>query len=47
LYHTANDRNENVDYGYASSAYWYNNRPWADERHWDDMGYEVLPSFPQ
>ncbi len=26
--------------------YWINFRPFADERHWDNMGFEVLTSFP-
>ena len=45
LYHTSNDRYESVDVGPAAS-YWYNHRPWADERHWDNMGQEVLGAFP-
>ena len=28
------------------NAYWINFRPFADERHWDNMGFEVLTSFP-
>jgi hypothetical protein len=45
LYHTGNDRPENVAYA-PQDAYWYNLRPWADERHWDNMGFEVLTAFP-
>ncbi len=45
VYHTGNDRPEQVTY-YPESCYWYNYRPWSDERHWDNMGFEVLPSFP-
>lgn len=45
LYHTGNDRSEMVNYS-PSDAYWYNHRPWADERHWDNMGFEVLNQFP-
>ena len=45
LYHTGNDRPENL--GDPNSAYWVNNRPYSDERHWDDMGFEVLSGFPQ
>lgn len=26
--------------------YWLNYRPYGDERHWDNMGFEVLNSFP-
>ena len=44
LYHTANDRVELINAGVE--PYWYNNRPWSDERHWDNMGQEVLPAFP-
>ena len=47
LYHTGNDRPEQINYSGGTNAYWYNNRPWADERHWDNMGFEVLPGFPQ
>ncbi|MGI4788612.1 MAG: hypothetical protein ACRYFS_07155 [Janthinobacterium lividum] len=45
LYHTANDRLELLDYT-PGETYWYNNRPWSDERHWDNMGQEVLDTFP-
>ncbi len=45
LYHTVNDRNELVNYDPADS-YWSNYRPWSDERHWDNMGFEVLNAFP-
>lgn len=44
LYHTGNDRPELL--GHTDEPYWYNYRPWADERHWDNMGQEVLSSFP-
>lgn len=49
LYHTANDRGEIIDFtDYCpDGSYWYNYRPWSDERHWDNMGFEVLPSFPE
>ena len=46
LYHTNNDRPENVTYR-PWDSYWYNDRPYCDERHWDNMGFEVLNSFPQ
>ena len=46
LYHTANDRQELINYGGGADPYWYNYRPWCDERHWDNMGQEVLPGFP-
>ena len=45
VYHTGNDRLEQVDWN-PQNAYWYNYRPWADERHWDSMGQSVLPDFP-
>ena len=45
LYHTGNDRPEQVNYS-PGNAYWYNNRPFSDERHWDALGQEVLPGFP-
>jgi len=45
LYHTGNDRPELVTWDPAD-AYWYNNRPYSDERHWDNCGQEVLSSFP-
>lgn len=45
LYHTANDRPELLNYS-PDDSYWINNRPYADERHWDDMGEEVLNAFP-
>ena len=45
VYHTSNDRSELVTYSPAES-YWYNNRPYSDERHWDNMGQEVLSAFP-
>ena len=46
LYHTGNDRPENVQYNFPDGAYWYNNRPWSDERHWDDCAFSVLDVFP-
>ena len=45
IYHTANDRHEQVDYQ-PGNAYWYDYRPFSDERHWDACGQEVLPVFP-
>ena len=46
VYHTSNDRQELINYGGGADPYWYNYRPWCDERHWDNMGQEVLPGFP-
>jgi hypothetical protein len=45
VYHTGNDRPEMVNYD-PEETYWINHRPWADERHWDNMGFEVLNEFP-
>ncbi len=44
LYHTGNDRPELLNR--CDEPYWYNYRPWADERHWDNMGQAVLDTFP-
>lgn len=46
VYHTSNDRPELMTYA-PWETYWVNHRPWADERHWDNMGQEVLDTFPQ
>lgn len=43
LYHTENDRQELQTYA-PWEQYWINNFPWSDERHWDNMGFEVLPA---
>jgi fibronectin type 3 domain-containing protein len=45
VYHTGNDRPELVEWSHTEH-YWINHRPWADERHWDNMGFEVLKGFP-
>ncbi len=45
LYHTGNDRPELVNEK-PEECYWSNYRPFSDERHWDNMGFEVLNSFP-
>ena len=45
VYHTANDRSELMA-SYPYESYWYTQRPYSDERHWDNMGFEVLDSFP-
>ncbi len=45
LYHTGNDRAELLNYN-PSEVYWINHRPFADERHWDNMGFSVLDAFP-
>ncbi len=45
LYHTANDRPELLNYS-PDDCYWINNRPFSDERHWDNCGFSVLNAFP-
>jgi hypothetical protein len=45
VYHTDIDRQDNILKS-SRDSYWYNHRPWADERHWDNMGFEVLNSMP-
>ena len=45
IYHTWNEIGE-VRTWLPDNAYWINFRPFADERHWDNMGFEVLTSFP-
>ncbi|MEO7716602.1 MAG: hypothetical protein ABIY70_10385 [Capsulimonas sp.] len=45
VYHTGNDRPELICQ--QLDPYWYNYRPFSDERHWDNMGFEVLTAFPK
>jgi len=45
IYHTQNEVQEQRTYS-PDNSYWINFRPFADERHWDNMGFEVLTSFP-
>jgi hypothetical protein len=45
IYHTWNEIGE-IRTWLPDNAYWINFRPFADERHWDNMGFEVLTSFP-
>ncbi|MBC8140127.1 MAG: hypothetical protein H7Y38_01660 [Armatimonadetes bacterium] len=45
VYHTGLERSEAIAYP-TGDSYWVNHRPFADERHWDNMGFEVLNSFP-
>ena len=45
VYHTGNDRPELMEWA-PYESYWYNFRPYSDERHWDNIGFEVLSSFP-
>ncbi len=45
LYHTGNDRPELLNYS-PDDCYWINNRPFSDERHWDNCAFSVLNAFP-
>ncbi len=45
VYHTGNDYPGLKTYQ-PLEQYWYNYRPWSDERHWDSLGFEVIQSFP-
>lgn len=45
IYHTQNELGENMIWNPAN-RYWINHRPFSDERHWDNMGFEVLGDFP-
>lgn len=45
VYHTSLEREETILY-MPQEKYWINHRPLADERHWDNMGFEVLDAFP-
>ncbi len=45
VYHTWNEIHETKEYN-PCEQYWYNQRAFADERHWDNMGFEVLDAFP-
>lgn len=44
VYHSSLERDEIKEYA-PITTYWPNYRPWADERHWDNMGFEVLDTF--
>ena len=46
IYHTLNEIQEQRTYS-PDNSYWINFRPFADERHWDNMGFEVLTDFPK
>ena len=46
VYHSGLELSENFRFKRGSN-YHARYRPWADERHWDSMGYEVLTSFPE
>jgi len=45
IYHTGLEVFEQKTWN-PDNSYWINFRPFADERHWDNMGFEVLTSFP-
>jgi hypothetical protein len=47
LYHTGNDRPEQLNYTGGEGDYWYDYRPYSDERHWDNMGQEVLSDWSE
>lgn len=43
LYHTGNEILELRQY-HPFETFWIADMPWSDERHWDNMGFEVLPA---
>jgi hypothetical protein len=43
VYHTSNDVGELQQYA-PWETFWVNYYHWSDERHWDNMGFEVFPS---
>ncbi len=43
VYHTSNDHNELQQYR-PWDTFWINYYSWSDERHWDNMGFEVFPA---
>lgn len=45
VYHTSLEHADLITWA-PSETFWINHRPWADERHWDNMGFEVLDKFP-
>jgi len=45
FYHSDNERAELTAY-FPNDPFWINYRPFSDERHWDNMGFEVLNAFP-
>lgn len=46
VYHTGNDYIDARLFQQGRGQYFYNHRPYADLRHWDSMGFEVLDKFP-
>ena len=47
IYHSGADRTEIMN-GFIAPypTYWINYRPYSDERHWDNMGFEVVDNLP-
>ena len=45
IYHTGNETDETIQ-GNPEEQYIYNYRIKVDERHWDNMGFEVVDAFP-
>lgn len=43
VYHTTNDLGELQQYR-PWETFWINYYSWSDERHWDNMGFEVFPT---
>ncbi|HEU5370158.1 MAG TPA: hypothetical protein VFU69_16925, partial [Ktedonobacterales bacterium] len=43
VYHTANDIDELKQYR-PWETFWINRYSYSDERHWDNMGFEVFPT---
>ncbi len=43
VYHTGNEIND-LRRGAPYEKFWIDDMPWSDERHWDNMGFEVLPA---
>ncbi|HEX5323231.1 MAG TPA: hypothetical protein VFW40_05550 [Capsulimonadaceae bacterium] len=43
MYHSALEQQELQQYR-PYETYWINQYPFSDERHWDNMGFEVLPA---
>jgi hypothetical protein len=46
FYHSELERKEDLIIWRPQEQYWINHRPFADERHWDNMGFEVLNTMP-
>lgn len=46
VYHTGEEVSDNRKYNTRRGCYFYNYRPFCSELHWDNMGFEVLDTFP-